>query len=187
MPHTHIDGVDPSSLPSPAEAGPLGASLGLPATMMYDVVDEWMLTLSGGILQFSKAVHDQPDIMEKATDMFLENLTIRTWTESRWLTVGQSCRGLVLSLLWGLKPFVMWLKQQGTSQWHLKGFEVLFQKDSLACVLVAALSSHVSDTVLAMMLQDSRACLHWKEWQSQALEELQWLEAMPCCCLARLC
>ena len=47
------------------------------------------------------------------------------FTESRWLTVGTSCRTMVASLLTGIESLVRFVKRQGASLWFLKGFDRL--------------------------------------------------------------
>ena len=62
----------------------------------------------GGRMWVINAFEGGPTIHFKVTQMLTGNLTFRTFSKSRWLSVASSCRYLVLSLLFGLKHFVDW-------------------------------------------------------------------------------
>ena len=63
--------------------------------------------------------------------------------------------------------------------WYLSHFNRLFEGNNQAFSLVAALSSWVSDSVLELILEDSRGANEGGAWRAAADEEVSWILSWP--------
>ena len=175
-------------MPSAEESSPVWSALGLPADVLDKVAAEWRLLWSGGRLQLASSCCENPHILEELSDIFVATVSIQKYTESRWLTVGRSCRSLSLSLLMGLDSLVEHTLAKQTGDCPLKGFRQLAADDNREFTVVCGMASYVADSVLELLLEDPRAGLQLDTWILAAQEYLSWLsewEPAWWACLAR--
>ena len=103
----------------------------------------------------------------------------RTFTQSRWGTVAQSCRALVAGLTCGLdKVMEMARGKKIASEWYAHGWDELDE----ACrryAIIACVASFVPDGVMHELMQDDRVAKILPQLESTVELELQWIEALP--------
>ena len=101
------------------------------------------------------------------------------FSESRWCTVGVSCRTLVAGLLTGLESLVARIMaDKSASKWDIGGFSHL-GPEAKRFVAVSALASDPSDAALTELLHDDRLAMAVDGLETLMTEELEWLAAIP--------
>lgn len=171
--------VPESHLPSPGEATGQWMALGLPADLLETVASEWRLVWSNGFVQVSDKMEGLEDFQRHIADTIISCLSLQHLTESRWLTIGRSCRSLCLAMMFGVSGLVDYiLSIPGGNEHHLVGFRKLFVAETMEFNLTCALSSYVSDGVLAEILEDNRAARQVDHWKQVAQEELSYIMSL---------
>ena len=95
--------------------------------------------------------------MDDLVTLLLSIWSFRKWSDSRWLSMGPSCRTLVAALSCGLRPFVSWiLSRPGVSRYFLGGFQDHYSTEVTELVGIVATSSFAADAALVSMLEDDR-------------------------------
>eukprot|EP00974_Lingulodinium_polyedra_P018201 1761265-Lingulodinium_polyedra.AAC.1 len=117
--------------------------------------------------------------MDDLASTILSLMIVQQFTESRWLTVGQSCRTLVLCRLLGIHSLVNYiLSMPAGNQGHLIGYKKLEAGETQEFCITCALSGFVADGVLAEILQDNRAGKQVPHWRDVANEEMAWVRSL---------
>lgn len=166
-------------LPSAELGKTIWSALGLPADLLDKFACEWHLTWVDDKLLVHDFFKNDPDIYQQISDAILAILCIGGFTESRWLTIGRSCRSLCLALMVGLKSLVQVALGDSAGNWYLSHFHRLFEGTNQDFCLVAALSAWVSDSVLELILEDSRGAKEGEAWRAAAQEEMSWMLSWP--------
>lgn len=126
------------------------------ASEWVDQLVELELRFEQGALKVHPRWSGRAELPDMLVNVFFYIWQWRRFSESRWNSLGGSCRALLGSLLVGLKPFVdELLKQPGVSTYYMKGFAHLDADASALCALMAT-SSFVADSALATLLEDDR-------------------------------
>eukprot|EP00971_Amphidinium_carterae_P336401 6472763-Amphidinium_carterae.2 len=119
------------------------------------------------------------DVIGDISLCILAVLRVRKYSDSRWLTIGVSCKTLLAACLLGLCDLVAHVRaQHHTSDFYLHGFTRLSKDLKLFLVLGAAVS-YVGDALLHLVLEDSRLVKYHQDAKSAVLEELLYLESLP--------
>jgi hypothetical protein len=148
---------------------------------VVDVLVDMRLRWRGGALEISRAWAEQ------AGDTFLEHVTgallylwrFRKHCDSRWTTVGETCRTLAASLLSGVGDLAsMLLEDRAVSKYHLGGFARLSER-LRRFVVTAAYAASVPDALLAELFEDDRVAGRADELQAVVTDELHWLVNLP--------
>ena len=101
---------------------------------------------------------------------------IRSWTASRFLTMGSASRRLVAAMYTGIEPFVeTLLSNPSVMKYHLEGFRRLADPRVRRTVVIASLASRPADAVLAVLMEDNRAALRLPELKAALVEEIEWV------------
>jgi hypothetical protein len=100
------------------------------------------------------------------------------FSESRWLGLGASARGLVAATLLGLEDLVAWvLRSPGESHYYLGGF-AQYTDRAKGVMGMLALAGHLPDGVLSMLLPDDRVPQVLAELDAEMDSELEWLASL---------
>ena len=143
------------------------------ADFLADAGVRWI----GGKLHVSSGAVGRPDFQSKLTGAMLEIFRFRTFTHSRWTTIGKACRTLVGSLLLGVQSLVAYTRAAGKN-YYLKG--IRFLDDEVArYVAVAGVVANVADAPLLELLTDDRLALRVDEIEEKMLDEMKWIAEMP--------
>ena len=112
-----------------------------------------------GRLKVRRSAQDNNHLVREIGLFLLYVWRFRRFTESRWLSLGFSARGLLGSLLLGLDDLTAHIfAVPSVSHYYLTGFQ-FFGEDSRKLVLVTALSSRPSDEALSLLMRDDRVPL----------------------------
>ena len=125
--------------------------------------DQLELRFEDGKLLISRACDTMPDLRTELQSHLLKGWSVNRLTESRWQTIGNCSRGLVVGLVTGLGGLLGYiLNDTGESQFYLKGWKRL-KDDRLAFVVTLALCSRVSDSLQAELIADARVAMRVDE------------------------
>lgn len=103
----------------------------------------------------------------------------KQFNESRWCTIGASCRALVASLAVGLEAVVdRALSDPASSNYHLNGFKRL-RPEVRRYAVVAALAAFPAEALQVELLEDDRVARRLPELKGAFDDELVFLEQLP--------
>ena len=83
--------------------------MGIVADLLGVVATVWRLVWANGHMLVSDTFANEEDIYQDIASTMLSLLSLHPFTESRWLTIGRSCRSLVIGLLFGLEDLVQYV------------------------------------------------------------------------------
>ena len=139
------------------------------------ILAELNLFWSGGKLRVAKGRRDDPMLLEKVTHCILHVCRFKQFTDSRWITMGESSRSLLAAMCLGLQGWVQYTrKDPRASDYYLHGFSHLQPNVLLYCA-VAALASPVCDAVLMELLHDDRLAKRAGDIKEAMGSEIQWI------------
>ena len=152
---------------------------------LCDLSSEWVdqlveleLRFEDGVLKVHTRWQDDLELPDMLMTVLLYIWRWRRFSDSRWVTLGASCRCLLASLCCGLQDFVNEiLRQPGAHTYYLKGFHFL-DREALALTALIACSSFVADAVLSALLVDDRVPIMFDELQQEMASEVDYVEQM---------
>jgi len=159
------------------EVGSFWRHMGVEADMVDEVtrVNPWWR--DGRLYVNGELAHD-PDCMEKVSHVMLYLCRWRKFSDSRWCTMGPSCRTLLWGLCVGLEAWVALARADpAASDFFLHGFAKLSPGIKRYCAVVAMVA-FVPDALLAEVLVDDRLVKHAARLQEVVAEELFWVESV---------
>ena len=171
--------VPDENLPPVEDRTILWTALGLDPTLVEVLACQLRLQWKGGRLQVAASCLNLPDVMETVSSALLGVWHFKRFSDSRWITVGCSCRTLVASLLTGLESLVAFIREDSaSSDFHIAGFARLSPDMKKFCA-AASLASYVTDAFLSEMMDDPRLPMRLAFLKQCVLEEQQWLDGLP--------
>ena len=133
---------------------------------------------SGGRLWVSGEWEGNRQLEENLSRVVLYLLRMRRFTESRWCTIGPSCRALVGCLAVGLELLVATArKDPHTSDFYISGFSRLTPHVKQYAA-IASFIAYVPDGFLGELLEDDRVALRVETFRTAMTEELGWLDRL---------
>ena len=118
-------------------------------------------------------------LVEKVSFVLMSVMKFRRFTESRWLTLGESSRTLLCALLLGLDGLVeLTRKDPAASDYHLHGFTECTEQVRLYCC-VAAFVSRVPECLLGELLEDDALGSKGPDLQQLVEDEVHCLTVLP--------
>lgn len=152
-------------------------SLGVGGDVVETFVDlnPWF---SGGRLWVSGRWEGHSQLEEHLSRVILYLLHLKRFTESRWCTIGPSCRALVGCLAVGLELLVATArKDTHTSDFYISGFSRLTPHVKQYAVL-ASFIAYVPDSFLVELLENDRVASRVEVLKAAMIEELSWLDTL---------
>ena len=131
-----------------------------------------------GRLQVLESYLAIPNSVEDLSSTLLSLWGFRSFTLSRWGTVGRSARGILVGRLTGFHHLVELLRQEmQVSGYYTAGADQLNGPEVL-CVAVAAVCSHVPEGLIYSLLQDGRLLLQLDQLEESMQTEVQMVEEL---------
>lgn len=152
-------------------------ALGIEADMVERVseVNPWW---ANGFLHVSAHLAEDVDVVEKVTFVIVYMTKWRRFCDSRWVTIGPSCRPLLWCLCIGLEQWVSLTRADPSeTDYHLHGFSRLTPNVKRCCA-VAAIAANVVDAVLTEALLDDRLVRRAEELKQAMLDEALWVRGI---------
>ena len=152
-------------------------AVGIEADMLERVceISPWF---ADGFLWVSAHLAEDEDAIAKVTFVLVYMCQWRRFCDSRWVTIGPSCRPLLWCLCIGLEQWVSLTRSDpGESDYHLHGFSRL-SPTIKKCAAVASISANVTDAVLTEALLDDRLVRRAAELKQVMLDEVLWVQGI---------
>ena len=131
-----------------------------------------------GKLVFDRAALLTKDVIVEAVHCFKSVLRLKGFSDSRWVTMGGSCRTLLAARQLGLDEMVRIIRaQKDTSDYYIHGFAELVGDVGVYCA-VSALVCNVPDALLLELLEDSRLAIRVSAVRAAVDEEVAWLRGV---------
>ena len=135
----------------------------------------------GGRLEVTDRMAGDGDLSDTIRTALLSVFKFRKFSDSRWLTVGTSCRTVVASVLCGLNDLVDEIKDDRTaSKYYLNGyFRMANNPLGRQFVVTCAFVGRAIEGVLANIIEGPRVARNFDElWELQC-EDTMWLLQFP--------
>ena len=138
---------------------PFVAELWTTLELDQDVVEllvALQLRWEDGHLACAKAYEACDDVVQQVTMCLLRCWRFKKFSDSRWVSIGTSCRCMLSALALGLADLVEFVLASDTaSTYFISGFKYL-DKDVKRLLGVVGMSSFLSDSLLSQLLEDDR-------------------------------
>jgi hypothetical protein len=139
------------------------------------VLESLQLRWHDGCLRVAPSWQKDPKLCELISATLLHVFRFKSFTESRWVSMGPACRTLCASLALGLESLVQHvLGQPKVSEYYLGGFRRM-RPDTKKFIAVAAVSAYPSDSFLSQLLEDDRVAKNSCALEESLGEELQYV------------
>ena len=133
------------------------------------------LRWTGGALNISRKCVEHDDLLGSIVTSLLTVWKFKQFTDSRWVTVGESTRTIIAGLLTGLDGLAqMLLSDDHVSKFYLNGWSRM-SPDLVAFMTKAAMVSRISDAVLLELMADARVPRTLATLQRCLAEEMEWI------------
>lgn len=152
--------------------------LGLPSVWV-EVFVSLQLRWADGKLYAAECHRHAKDISPLIVTSLMKLWQLHEFSDSRWLTLGPTCRTLQASLLVGLESVVTYtLARPGVSSYHLGGFTALDRQVKQLVALVSA-GAFAKDAALALMMEDDRLGCEMPNLEREMQDELVYVSGLP--------
>ena len=142
------------ALPSPEDLHDLWSVCGLDIELVEELVKLRLVVRGGKVLVSGKA-HDET-LFDRVLFCLFRLWRMRKFSDSRWASVGASCRDSIRCRLGGMPGLVHHiLADASESNFHLQGF-LKAGAAELEFITVAGLGSHPTDAALLELSEDCR-------------------------------
>ena len=85
----------------------------------------------------------------------LSTWRFKSFTKSRWLTLGPAAHVFLVSKLTGADALVSCINRESNTLWHINGFSrIAVEEMKLLCAV--ALAARPTDSLVALLMEDSR-------------------------------
>ena len=171
----HLDYAPDDSLPCQRDLEQLLTALRLDPELVDVLASDLRIWWSEGKLLVAMSRRDDADLFAKVFNAMMGVLRFKTFSSSRWVTVGTSCRCLVSALLLGLDSLVDRVRADPkSSDYHIGGFQKLDAR-AREFVAMACLTSFLSEAFLLRLMEDNRLVRQIEELEAILDEEMQYL------------
>lgn len=152
-----------------------------PPPSWVDILVDLQVRYERGSLKIATKWENDPELPQLLMSILLKVWEWRRFSDSRWASLGASCRSLLAAFLLGLPDYVSdVLSTQGTTTYYLKGFQYMTAEVRALMGLIAS-SSFVTDSLLVELMEDDRLPLRYNELQQELLMEVEYVETLCIC------
>ena len=143
-----------------------------------DELCNFQLRVVDGTIFLAEDAETDPDIVNRVSRLLERVIRWRPWTDSRWLSIGDSTRTLLAALALGWSSLVEFARAQGHSTYHIQNLEKL-RPDILGFAVKAAVSTFVTDAALGSLLSDDRLPMTVTMIEDEMDCELDYIATLP--------
>ena len=162
----------------PTVAATLWAAVGVEPKWVDHLVHMGVIWRDGR-LHVSSKHRGSPEVWTELLNLVRHGLHFQKFSDSRWCTVGRSCRQLLHAQLLGLNSLVQAvIDDPDTSNYLIGGFRELSPAVQ-RFVSVAAFAAWPTEGLLEELLEDDRLCLHYQSYRDRLEREMDSLVAVP--------
>ena len=153
-------------------------ALGLDPELVELLACELRLCWRNGELQVKSSALQEQDGPGKVYHAVMSVWKFDTFSTSRWVSVGSSCRSLTAALMLGLDSVVACIRSNPkNSDYYIGGYARL-GAEARRFVVIAALASYVPDALLRELMEDSRVPLRMEHLKSSIAQEMSFLSQL---------
>jgi hypothetical protein len=158
----------------------LWVTLGVAAEEAEDLGRLGLMWRAGG-LEVVAEREPTPELFGELSGHLLGLWLFTKFTDSRWVTVGKSCRTLLVAQLTGVGDLVDFaLGQPGVSAYYLGGFQRMRQNpQTLSFLSTAALACYLPNSILMSLLAEDGIGRRLPELKEVMAEELEFVLSLP--------
>ena len=146
------------------------------------------LRWQGASLLVHNRVLEFPDPLGHVASLVLATYTLRTFTTSRFLSLGRSCQGLAMSLMVGLDSHMAFTRAspETKGEWYTHCYDLL-NPEARLFICKTALAAQATDELHALLLKDDRIALQPEMYEEAVQSKLRMLnDEVPALLLSRL-
>ncbi len=137
------------------------------------------LHYADNMLKFHASFKHDPNLASDVVALLTSLFTFRQFTDSRWVTIGCSCRTFVASHALGLAELVSLVRaDKSMSDYYLSGYQFT-DTHVLQYATTAAIASHVGDSALMTLLEDDRLAKNAERVVQMLQEEMFYVQNLP--------
>ena len=130
----------------------------------------------GHSLLISEGARDHDDLIGKISSVVLYVWKWKKFVETRWCTIGPSCRAIVASLCLGLQEVVaITMADTVATNFHLHGFVDKLSLTVRTYACVASIAAYPADALQVELLEDDRVARRPLELKEALGEEVRWV------------
>ena len=170
--------VEEEELMDPMEAAAFWCALGVEPKWADHLVDLGLVWRGDRLLVNIKH-RFRPESWVDIINCVRHSFKFTKFSDSRWCTLGRSCRQVIHAQLLGLSSLMRAvLADPSNSEYLVSGFRQLSPAVQFF-ISVAAFASWPSEGLLAELLEDDRLCLHSQSYQGRLQHEMSSIIALP--------
>ena len=152
---TVLEFVDESALEPEQTLRQLWISLDLEDDLVNELL-RFRLLSKHGKLFVRREFRDEVGLLDALHATLMGVWRFAKFSDSRWLSIGPSCRAVVSSVLCGVHALIQWCRRvKHCSEYYIHGVDRLSDQVRLTCI-VGAIGSSVSEALLAEVLEGDR-------------------------------
>lgn len=145
-----------------------------------DLLVDLELRFSRGRLRVSPRYANEERLPGIITTVMMKAWSFKTWTDSRWVSMGASSRTLLASAILGLEDLVQFiLASRRASSYNIGGLAGHLSKEVLQMIGTVATSSFCMDSVLLRIMSDDRVPKQLPEIDKLISDKLWFTGALP--------
>jgi len=136
------------------------------------------LRCKDGAILVAEEFRDDPTVVDQVVDLMTLCFRWRKWTDSRWLSMGDSARSLLTSIILGIEPLIEYAISGGHGPYYLakaKHMSSEVKQLTVKCAVV----SFVADAVLGVLLTDDRLPRMYAAIEQEIESEVQFVQNIP--------
>ena len=157
----------------------LGVQADLLCILVEDLGLQW--DMEEQALMVDASWQGRPEFWDTLSTTLLSLWEFTAFSDSRWCTVGTSCRQLLVALFTGFENYVAFMRHDvHASDYYLHLFARMSPQVK-HFIILAGISAHVSESCLALLLDDNRVALNLDSFEVAMNEELAWISNIPRC------
>lgn len=152
-------------------------ALGAEPNVAEELADLGLRWRDGHLEVFRRHFGD-PALVERITFVFFSLCRFRKFSDSRWTSMGPSCRTITALSCLGLREWVdMAMRDPKNSKYYLHGAAGL-NRGCMLYAVVCSVVSPVADTVLHELFEDDRLARRALAVREAAVEKVRWVCAL---------
>lgn len=145
-----------------------------------DIAEELQLMFEDGKLCVARKFENSASLWESIELVLLSIWAFRKYSDSRWLSLGPSCRCLMAAQVVGVHDFVKWIvARPENSRYYIGGFVEHWSSAVAHLAAVVATASFPADAALAAMMEDDRVAMTVEAIEEDIKAEVKYVQSLP--------
>ena len=156
----------------------LWLDLGVDPVTAQLLAHQLQLVWDGSSLFFLEGAFWNGDLWEAVASGLLAVWRFPHFSDSRWLTVGTSCRTMTAAFLTGIEDLVQHIRKHSTKLFYLRGFARL-DVPKKEFIVVCGVVSRVAEALQAHLMHDNRVAKQLESIWDVLAKQMKWVIDLP--------